>query len=204
MRKPPNDSDQIWVTHFDDEGLEDFYEKFMELENDPSISIISIIVSSYGGDVAIMNSMRDLIKSSHKPVSTLALGKAMSAGICLLASGTKGYRFAAPNSSLMFHEVSTMHHGKATDLETSSLNTTQINKLLIRNFAHDTDNTVKEIENEMHARGNSDWFLTPQEALNWGIIDQIAIPRVVTQHSPSTLAIVKTVPKPLSKKKRKA
>lgn len=188
------DSNSIWVIDFDEEALQSFYEKFTRLENDPSLTVISIIISSYGGDITIMNAMRDIIKSSRKPVATIAMGKAMSAGITLLAAGTKGYRFASPNSSLMFHEISTLHHGKATDLEYSAVNTSQINKQIIKNFASDTNQTVKFIEDQIKSRKNTDWFLTPSEALKYGIIDHINIPRQITNGPISGLAIIKPEP----------
>lgn len=184
-------SHSIWVIDFDEESLQSFYEKFIRLENDPTITVISVIISSYGGDVTIMNAMRDIIKSSRKPVATIAMGKAMSAGITLLASGTKGYRFASPNSSLMFHEISTLHHGKATDLEYSAANTSQINKQIMKNFAADTNQTVKFLEEQIKSRKNTDWFLSPQEALKCGIIDHINIPRPMTNSPMSGLIILK-------------
>lgn len=197
-------SDEIWVTEFTDDALQEFYLKFMDLENDPSVGIISVIISSYGGDITIMNAMRDIIQSSPKPVATTALGKAMSAGITLLAAGSKGYRFASPNTELMFHELSTMHRGKATEIHNSAINTVGMNKLMIKNFGSDTGNDAAVITEKIKSLGGSDWFLTPSDAQKWGIIDHIEIPRATSTQSLSHLAILKPTPTKSQKPKKKA
>lgn len=200
---PYENHHHIWVVDFDEKSLQFFYEKFMRLENDPSVSVISILISSYGGDVTIMNAMRDLMKSSQKRICTVAMGKAMSAGITLLAAGTKGYRFATPNSSLMFHEISTLHHGKATELEYSAANTSQVNQQILKNFATDTNQTVKFLEDQIKSRKNTDWFLNPQEAVKCGIIDHIGIPRVITTMPVSGLILLGQKPKAAKPKNKK-
>src|SRR5690554_4690500 len=88
-----DDNHNIWVTNFDTESVTDFYEKFVEWEANPLVETIPVYINSYGGQVFSLVAKRDLIKTSVKPVSTIAVGKAMSCGASLLAAGTKGYRF---------------------------------------------------------------------------------------------------------------
>jgi ATP-dependent Clp protease protease subunit len=174
-----DDEPYIWVTEFDDETLSRFYKKFLELESAPLVPIIPVLISSYGGDVAILMAMRDLIKSSTKPVATVALGKAMSSGACLLAAGTKGFRFASKDTTIMIHEVSGGVMGKVTDVNEQAAMMHDLNKKLLANLAKDSGRSSKEIDKKLKSKKNADWALSSMEAKEWGIIDHIAIPRMM-------------------------
>jgi|SRR5271166_1775169 len=180
-----NDDDFIWVSEISDESLSSFYKDFSKLENDNRIHIIPIIVSSYGGDVATLMGMRDIIKSSPKIVATIGLGKAMSAGACLLAAGTKGWRFASPETSIMIHEVSGGMVGKTSDVAESASVMASLNKKLLTNFAKDCGKSYKDVEQQIKSKKNADWTMSTAEAKRWGVIDKVAVPRIVT-HPPQT------------------
>lgn len=169
----------IWVNDFDEDSLSRFYKKFLELESSPLIPIIPIMISSYGGDVSVLMAMRDVIKSSTKPVATIALGKAMSSGACLLAAGTKGFRFASKDTAIMIHEVSGMTMGKATDVSEQAAIMQDLNKKLLANLAKDSGRSLKDVEKKLKIKKNADWTLTSGEAKDWGIVDHIAIPRLM-------------------------
>jgi ATP-dependent Clp endopeptidase proteolytic subunit ClpP len=171
------DDSFIWVSDFDSESLVNFYRDFSEKEQDDSISIIPIVISSYGGEVLSLMAMRDLIKSSPKPVATIALGKAMSAGACLLAAGTPGFRFASKDTMIMIHEVSGGAMGKTADVEESALAMKALNQKLLNNLAEDCGISVKAIEARMVAKKNVDWSMGPPIAKKLGMIDHIGIPR---------------------------
>lgn len=176
---PFDDEDFIWVSEINDDSLSKFYKDFSNLEKDPKIHIIPIIVSSYGGDVASLMGMRDIIKSSPKIVATIALGKAMSAGACLLAAGTKGWRFASPETAIMIHEVSTMGmQGKSSDIEESASVMAQLNRKLLTNFAKDCGKSYRDVENQIKSKKNTDWTMTSAQAKKWGVIDKVAVPRI--------------------------
>jgi ATP-dependent Clp protease protease subunit len=185
-------SNYIWVHKFTDESLKHFYEQFLELEANPDIPVIVIVVSSYGGDITSAFAMRDLIKSSSKPVATIALGKAMSAGAVLLAAGTQGLRFASPDALILVHEVSSGAYGKSTEVKASAESLNFVNKLMFKNLAEDCGKTVKEFEEKLRSLKNADWTLTAKEAFEWGLIDDIAIPRLLPE---SNLRLVQ-LPKP--------
>lgn len=179
-----NDDDAyVWVSDFDEEALFSFYKKFLELESSPVIPVIKIIISSYGGDVSILMAMRDIIKSSTKPVATIALGKAMSSGACLLAAGTKGFRFASKETTIMIHEVSGGTMGKITDVTEHAAMMAELNKKLLANLAKDSGRSLKEVEKKLKIRKNADWSLSAAEAKDWGIVDHIAIPRLISTES---------------------
>ena len=174
------DKSLIWVSSFGDSGLKEFTVKFIEAEKDPSVSIIHVVISSYGGSAHNMMAMRDLIKSSNKRVATVAYGKAMSAGAFLLAAGTKGLRFASASTSIMLHEVSSGAAGKLNDMQISIEELSRMNTLVMRNFSEDTGKAFKFWESKMKKRANGDLFLSPEDAKSLGIIDHIGYPRMET------------------------
>ena len=167
----------ITITDFTDSSLVAFKESFFKLEQS-EIPIITIYISSFGGDIYAMDSMRDLIQSSNKPVATVALGKAMSAGLFLLAAGTKGYRFAAPNASLMFHEVRGGGPGKASEFAVEAREMEKMHQRLIKNFAKDTDHTPEFWHEKNDKNKTHDLYLTAEEGKELGIVDWVYLPRI--------------------------
>lgn len=192
----------IWVTEFDSMAVTDFYAKFMALEKDPSYSIIPVFINSYGGDVYALNAMRDLIKSSPKPVSTIAVGAAMSAGACLLAAGTVGFRFAAVDTRIMIHQISGVAPGKAADVMESAFNMADLNSKLMENLSKDSGRSLKTLEKVMKSKHNADWVLSAKEAQDWGFIDAIGIPRLADTPGQSALALIAPFKMPNSKSRK--
>jgi len=179
----------IVVTDFDEESLIRFVDDFICLESDPQIQVIVVYITSYGGEVYGLLAMRDLIKSSPKIVSTIALGKAMSSGAFLLAAGTKGCRFASENSDIMVHELSAKSDGKASDMIQQAMDIDGLNKKLFKNFSDDIDMNVDDIYEEINSRKNADWIMNAQEAKRFGIVDHIGLPRVGQSQSINMLLI---------------
>jgi ATP-dependent Clp protease, protease subunit len=178
--KPKN---TIWVTSFDESFIGAFYEQFMALEADPSISIITIFISSYGGDAMSLIAIRDLVKTSSKAVATVAVGKAMSAGMFLLAAGSKGLRFASPNTQIMIHEVQTTGHdgGSTTDIKRHSEEMAKLNEQLFKTLKEDVGaEKFRLINDAIKKLPGVDLIVDPKTAKEWGIIDRIEIPRVAS------------------------
>ena len=197
------DDSVIWVEKFNDEGLRNFYSKFMKLEADDTVSIIPIFISSYGGYVYTAFAMRDIIKSSPKPVATIALGKAMSCGAILLASGTPGYRFASPDTHMLIHEVSSGVVGKTSEIKQETKYIDELNKRLFKRLAIDTGKSLKAFQKYMHKIKNNDWVLSARQSKEWGLVDHIMIPRLHDQPSMRMLTTVRPFSETLSKKSRK-
>jgi len=168
---------KIWVIEFNSESVKEFYDQFMEWEASHLVDTIPVYVNSYGGQVHALIGIRDLIKTSLKPVSTICIGKAMSCGASLLAAGEKGMRFASPDSRILVHQVSSMTLGKASDIKTDAHQVQELNDMMLRNLAEDTGNSVQKLKKEIKNRDNTDWTLTAEEAVKWGFIDGIGIPR---------------------------
>lgn len=184
-----NQEDFIWVTHFNSESTKNFYSDFMAMESDPSVAAIPIYIASYGGQVYSLIGMRDLIKSSTKPVATICTGMAMSCGASLLAAGTKGMRFISPDSRVMIHEVASMNFGKSTDIQNDAKHTKELNDLMFGNLAKDCGISLEKLKKTIKDGGNVDLFLTAKEALQFGLVDQIAIPRTLEQPSRTHLIV---------------
>lgn len=182
---------KIFITHFNEEIIGPFYYQFTSLEQDSNIPVIPIIISSYGGDIYTLMALRDIIKSSTKPVATIALGKAMSAGAALLAAGTKGYRFATRNTSIMIHEATFDVTGKTSDIHESANNIKKLNRILMHNLASDMGTTAKNLLNKIKSLNNSDWTLSSTEAKQWGIIDHIGVPKLMNTPSDSIIVLTK-------------
>jgi ATP-dependent Clp protease protease subunit len=195
-----NDSDYIFVTDFDQQATNCFIEKFKQLESDPAIPIIVIYIHSYGGEASSVLAMRDIIKSSHKPVSTIAVGMAMSCGAILLASGTPGYRFAGPSTEIMVHHVAGGQYGKTEELLSSAKQSERVNEMIYRNMSKDIGISYEKFRKQIKELMNADWYLSAQEALEWGIIDAVGVPRFI-QSSPS-FSLVKS--QPYDEKEKKA
>ena len=101
----------IRVNKFDEKSATDFATK-MALAHNSGQQVIPIVIDSYGGQVYSLMSMVAAIEASDLPVATIVEGKAMSCGAVLLTFGEQGMRFAAPNATVMIHDVSSGGHGK--------------------------------------------------------------------------------------------
>lgn len=180
----------VWVTEFNSESVQEFYDHFVDSENSPIVKIIPVFINSYGGQVYSLLAKRDLIKTSEKPVSTICMGKAMSCGASLLAAGSKGLRFITPDSTVLIHQVSSVSYGKASDIKADAAQVQHLNELMLKNLASDTGNSVSKLKNEIKNRDNADWVMNAEEAVKWGIVDVIGVPRHVYPPTQTNLALM--------------
>lgn len=179
----------VWVTEFNTASVQQFYDDFVDIEMNPLVEIIPVFVNSYGGQVYSLIAKRDIIKSSQKTVATICMGKAMSCGASLLAAGTKGLRFATPDSRILIHQVSSVSVGKAADIKEDAAQTHALNEMMLKNLAEDTGTSVSKLKQEIRNRDNADWVLTSQEAKKIGLIDHIDVPRHVYPQIQTALAV---------------
>ena len=140
---------------------------FLEAE-DPSKDI-HLYINSPGGSVSAGFAIYDTMKYIKCDVSTICIGMAASMGAFLLAGGTKGKRFALPNSEIMIHQPSAGTKGKVTDMEIDVEHFLRIKKNLNEILANNTGKTAGEIK----AASERDHWMTAQEALDFGLIDKI-------------------------------
>ena len=134
---------------------------------------ISIYINSPGGSVTAGLAVYDTMQLINCDIRTLCLGQAASMGALLLAGGTMGKRKCLPNSRVMIHQPSGGSQGQASDIEIQARELLYIRQRMNEIMAHHTGKTVEEIA----ADTERDRFMTPQEALEYGIIDLVQEPR---------------------------
>jgi ATP-dependent Clp protease, protease subunit len=140
---------------------------FLESEN-PDKDIF-LYINSPGGSVSAGLSIYDTMNFIKPDVSTLCMGMAASMGSFLLMAGTKGKRFALPNSRVMIHQPSGGAQGQATDIEIAAREILKTREQLNKIYADRTGQPVDRIAADMER----DRWMNPAEALDYGLIDQV-------------------------------
>ncbi|MDH3232383.1 MAG: ATP-dependent Clp endopeptidase proteolytic subunit ClpP [Alphaproteobacteria bacterium] len=144
---------------------------FLESENPKKD--ISMYVNSPGGIVTSGLAIYDTMQYIRPDVSTVCIGQAASMGSLLLAAGAKGKRYGLPNARVMIHQPSGGFQGQATDIEIHAKEILSIRQRLNEIYVHHTGQDIKVIEDAMER----DRFLNPDEAKEFGIIDEVAVKR---------------------------
>lgn len=193
------------VTETDDRGIERVYDLPSRLLNDRIILLegevndtmassiiaqllfldsqnhndITIYINSPGGTISSGLAIYDVINHIKSPVSTVCIGMAASMAAFLLCSGSYGKRFCLPNSTVMIHQPLGGAQGQATDIEIVANRILRIKKQLYEIISMNTGKTYDEI----YAACERDNYLTPEEALKFGLIDKIleSKPKAVKQ-----------------------
>ena len=147
---------------------------FLEAEN--PTKDISMYINSPGGVVTSGLSIYDTMQYIRPKVSTLVIGQAASMGSLLLTAGAKGMRFSLPNSRVMVHQPSGGFQGQATDIMIHAQETLKLKRRLNEIYVHHTGQTLEAVEDALER----DRFLSPEEARDWGLIDEIVVKRVMT------------------------
>lgn len=131
---------------------------------------IHLVVSTYGGSVDEMFSLYDTIKFLPCPVHTVGLGKVMSSGVLLLASGEKGTRQIGRNARVMLHPV----HGAASGTVFQQINSVselkRMHDQMVKALVRETKMTKTQVDQIM--KKGHDHFLTASEAIKLGIVDR--------------------------------
>jgi ATP-dependent Clp protease, protease subunit len=140
---------------------------FLESENPDKD--ISLYINSPGGSVSAGMSIFDTMQFIKPDVGTLCMGMAASMGSFLLMAGAKGKRVALPNSKIMIHQPSGGAQGQATDIEIHAREILKTREQLNRIYADRTGQTVEKIAADMER----DFYMSPEEAKVYGLIDQV-------------------------------
>lgn len=142
---------------------------FLEAE-DPDKDIY-IYINSPGGSVTSGFAIFDTMQYIKPDVSTICVGMAASMGAFLLAAGTKGKRFALPNSEIMIHQPLGGAKGQATDIQIQAEQILKIKKKLNSIISERTGQPLEKVEQDTER----DKFMTAQEAKEYGLVDEIMI-----------------------------
>ena len=132
---------------------------------------IHLVISTYGGSVDEMFSLYDTIKFLPCPVHTIALGKVMSAGVLLLASGVKGKRMIGRSARIMIHPISGGVLGNVFEAMNEMKEFERLQDLMVSALMTETKMKREDIDKLMKA--GHDFFLTPEQAVKMGIVDKI-------------------------------
>jgi ATP-dependent Clp protease, protease subunit len=144
---------------------------FLEAENPKKE--IAMYINSPGGVVTSGLAIYDSMQFIRPPVSTLCIGQAASMGSLLLAAGQKDMRFALPNARIMLHQPSGGFQGQATDIMLHAQEILNLKKRLNEIYVKHTGQPLKKIEDALER----DYFLTPETAKEWGVIDKVIAKR---------------------------
>ena len=132
---------------------------------------ISIYLNTPGGSVYAGLGIYDTMQYISSDVSTICTGMAASMGAVLLVAGTKGKRFALKHSRIMIHQPMGGVQGQASDIEITAREILKLRKELYSIIAEHSGNNIKKIEKD----SDRDYWMTSQEALDYGMIDEILV-----------------------------
>ena len=154
---------------------------FLQMED--SKRDINLYINSPGGSVTAGLAIYDTMQYVTCDVATYCVGVAASMGAILLTAGTKGKRYALPNSDIMIHQVSGGAQGTASDVERTVEYMYKLKKRLISILAHHTGKTVEQIQTD----SDRDYWITSQQAKEYGLVDEVVKSRkdVVSEPLPA-------------------
>lgn len=139
------------------------------LESKDPTKDISLYINSPGGSVSAGLAIYDTMNYIRCDVSTICIGMAASMGAFLLSSGTKGKRYALPNSEIMIHQVLGGSQGQASDVEIQTKQLLKMKNQLNKLLAENVGKPVAQVEKDT----DRDNYLSAEEAKSYGIVDQV-------------------------------
>jgi len=146
------------------------------LESQDKTKDIKLYINSPGGSVTAGLAMLDTMKYIKPDVATICIGMAASMGAVILSAGAKGKRFALPNAEVMIHQVMGGAEGQASDIKIRAERIMKMKDALNRMLSENTGKPLAKVEKDT----DRDYFMTSDEALEYGIIDKII--KYITDH----------------------
>lgn len=141
------------------------------LEADDPEKDINVYVNTPGGLVTAGLAIYDTIQYVKPSIATICVGQAASMGALLLAAGTKGKRYALPNSRIMIHQPRGGFEGQATDIGIQAEEIIKIRKRLDEIMAKHTNQSVEKV----HKDSERDYFMSAEEAKAYGLVDEVIV-----------------------------
>lgn len=170
---------EIWVNKFTEEAASVFREQVLSCAlRDPDMPII-IYIDSYGGYVDSLAKMIDTLDQIANPTITVCMGKAMSCGAILLSHGH--WRLCAPNSRVMVHEVSSGTGGDVHDMYNDAIEAKRLNKHFLGLLASNCGfkGGFEELRKNIKSRDGRDVWMSPSEAVKFGLVDEVGTPSII-------------------------
>ena len=143
---------------------------FLEYENPEKD--ITLYINSPGGYVSAGLAIYDTMQHIRPNVATICVGDSISMAAILLAAGTKGKRYALPHSRIMLHQPSGAVTGQSTDIQVHAKELVRTREMLSKIIAEHTGRSIEGVREKTER----DFFLTAEEALEFGVIDEIFKP----------------------------
>ncbi|MBQ0105889.1 MAG: ATP-dependent Clp protease proteolytic subunit [Armatimonadetes bacterium] len=143
------------------------------LEKEDPDSDIELYINSPGGSVSAGLAIYDTMQLIKCDVSTMSMGISMSMGAVLLSGGAKGKRYALPNSRIMIHEGSAGFSGTPTDINIQCKEVLRYREVLAQILADNCGKTKEEVIKDI----DRDYFMSPTEAIEYGLIDSVIMPK---------------------------
>lgn len=147
--------------------------QLLYLESENPDKDIHLYINSPGGSVTAGMSIYDTMQFVRCDVSTMCVGQAASMGAFLLAAGTKGKRYALPNSRMMLHQPSGGSRGVAADIEIQAREILLMRQRLNEIIAQHTGQPVERVAEDT----DRDFWMSPDEAVSYGLVDTVQHPR---------------------------
>ncbi len=143
--------------------------QLLYLEREDSEKDISLYINCPGGVISAGLAIYDTMQLLRCPVSTICVGLAASMGTLLLCAGTKGKRYALPNSTIHLHQALGGAQGQAADIEIAAREIMRLQEKIRNIIARHTGQEVEKIAHDT----DRDFYLDPQQAMEYGLIDEI-------------------------------
>jgi ATP-dependent Clp protease, protease subunit len=156
-------------TPVDDQIANLIVAQLLHLESEDPDKDISVYINSPGGGVYAGLAIYDTMQFIKPDVSTICVGIAMSMGALLLAGGARGKRLALPNAKILIHQVWGGFQGQAADIEIHARETIALKRKLEEIMAKHSDQEIEKVARDM----DRDYFMSAQEAKDYGIIDTV-------------------------------
>ena len=159
----------------DDASADDVMAQLLVLESqDPDRDIV-MYINSPGGSFTAMTAIYDTMQYVRPQIQTVVLGQAASAAAVILAAGTPGMRLALPNARILIHQPATTGSGggQASDIEIQAREILRMREWLEETLSRHSNRTLAEVNKDI----DRDKILSGQEALDYGLIDQVLVTR---------------------------
>ena len=156
-------------TPVDDQIANLIVAQLLHLESEDPDKDISIYINSPGGVVYAGLAIYDTMQFVRPDIQTICVGMAMSMGSVILMGGAKGKRMSLPNSKVLIHQGSAGFHGQPTDIEIQAKEVIGLKRLLEEITSKHTGQPLERVAKDM----DRDYYMTAQEAVEYGIIDRV-------------------------------
>ena len=170
-------------TEIDDDIANSIVAQLLLLDAENPEKDIMLYINSPGGVITAGMAIFDTIRHIRSDVNTICIGEAASMGAFLLGAGTPGKRMSLPNARIMIHQPSGGARGQATDIQIEAAEIARIKKQMNELMAKHTGQSFKKIEQD----SERDFYMSAQEAKEYGLIDKVVTQMEKTQKEPDNL-----------------